>query len=266
MTNVEALKALYAALGGDPADVADASTIVEVLNAIAAKYEGDDDATLNPEAIANIAAVVGNIAPEPVLQNKTVTPTTSQQTITANVGYDGLGTVTVAAVTAAIDANIVAGNIKKDVEILGVTGSYEGTGVEFSAAPAEFTLLKNIINLDAVIPNGVTSIADNAFYYCTGLTSIEIPSSLTSINNSAFYGCTGLTSIEIPSSVTSINNNAFSGCTGLTSIEIPSSVTSIGITAFNGCTNLTAITVHKAEGSITGAPWGATNATVVWDG
>lgn len=32
MTNVEALKALYAALGGDPADVADAVTIVDVLN------------------------------------------------------------------------------------------------------------------------------------------------------------------------------------------------------------------------------------------
>ena len=31
-------------------------------------------------------------------------------------------------VTAAIDSNIVAGNIKKDVEILGVTGTYEGSG------------------------------------------------------------------------------------------------------------------------------------------
>lgn len=29
--------------------------------------------------------------------------------------------------TAAIDSNIVAGNIKKDVEILGVTGTYEGS-------------------------------------------------------------------------------------------------------------------------------------------
>lgn len=31
-------------------------------------------------------------------------------------------------VTAAIDSNIVAGNIKKDVTILGVTGTYEGGG------------------------------------------------------------------------------------------------------------------------------------------
>lgn len=61
MTNVEALKSLYVQLGGSAADVANASTSVEVLNAIAAKYEGDDDAILNPDAIANIAAVADSI-------------------------------------------------------------------------------------------------------------------------------------------------------------------------------------------------------------
>ena len=127
MTNVEALKALYVALGGDADDVANVSTIVGVLNAIAAKYDGESDATINPDAIANITAVLDNIIPEPALQDKTVTPTTSQQTITAGEGYDGLGTVTVNAVTAAIDEHIVAGNIKSGVTILGVTGSYDGT-------------------------------------------------------------------------------------------------------------------------------------------
>ena len=126
MTNVEALKVLYTALGGTASDVADASTIVEVLTAIAAKYEGEDDATLNPEAIANIAAVAGSIAPAPTLQDKTVTPTTSQQTITADTGKDGLGTVTVNAVTSAIDENITAENIKSGVTILGVPGTYTG--------------------------------------------------------------------------------------------------------------------------------------------
>ena len=64
MTNVEALQALYAALGGTPANVANASTSVEVLNAIAALFDGDDDAIINPDAIANIAAVIGNIGGE----------------------------------------------------------------------------------------------------------------------------------------------------------------------------------------------------------
>lgn len=124
MDNVSALKALYTALGGSAADVANAATIVEVLNAIAVLLGGTGGATLNPDAIANIAAVAGGALPH--LQNKTVTPSTSKQTITAGTGYNGLGTVTVNAVTAAIDDNIVAGNIKSGVTILGVEGTYTG--------------------------------------------------------------------------------------------------------------------------------------------
>ena len=62
MTNVEALKAVYVALGGDTADVANALTIVNVLNAISDLLDGADDAITNPEAIANIAAVASGVA------------------------------------------------------------------------------------------------------------------------------------------------------------------------------------------------------------
>lgn len=124
MTNVEALKALYAAMGGTASDVANAVTIVQILDAISKRFSGTENAVLNADAISNIAAVVGNVPAR--LQNKTVTPTTSKQTITSGSGYDGLGTVTVNAVTSAIDANIVAGNIKSGVTILGVEGTYSG--------------------------------------------------------------------------------------------------------------------------------------------
>lgn len=61
------------------------------------------------------------------LEEKTATPTTTAQEIVATgEGKIGLSKVTVAAVTAAIDPNIVAGNIKSGVTILGVTGSYTG--------------------------------------------------------------------------------------------------------------------------------------------
>lgn len=56
----------------------------------------------------------------------TVDPTTVQQIINAPTGVAGYNPVTVNGVTASIDSNIQAGNIKKDVTILGVTGTYEG--------------------------------------------------------------------------------------------------------------------------------------------
>ena len=101
-----------------------------------------------------------------------------------------------------------------------------------------------------VIENGVTSIGDNAFYLCSGLTSITIPNSVTSIGKWAFCGCTGLTSITIPNSVTSIGENTFYGCSGLTSITIPNSVTSIGEYAFSGCSGLTSVTIPNSVTSI----------------
>lgn len=47
------------------------------------------------------------------------------------------------------------------------------------------------------IPNSVTSIAEDAFYECIGMTSIMIPASVISINDNAFRGCVGLSSITV---------------------------------------------------------------------
>ena len=94
-----------------------------------------------------------------------------------------------------------------------------------------------------ILPSGVTEIGYNAFSGCSGLTSLTLPSGVTEIGYFAFSGCSGLTSLTLPSGVTEIGYNAFSGCSGLTSIILPSGVTEIGGYAFFGCSGLTSLTL-----------------------
>ena len=49
---------------------------------------------------------------------------------------------------------------------------------------------------DLVIPNSVTTIGKNAFYHCTGITSVTAGNGTTSINNNAFQGCSSLSLIS----------------------------------------------------------------------
>ena len=96
------------------------------------------------------------------------------------------------------------------------------------------------------IPNSVTTIEDDAFKNCSGLTTINIPNSVTTIKSGAFEGCSGLNTINIPNSVTAIEEWAFYGCSGLATINIPNSVTTIGACAFYRCFGLTTINIPNS--------------------
>ncbi len=109
----------------------------------------------------------------------------------------------------------------------------EGDMTDFNGSSPWYPYREQIIKL--TIGNKVTSIADEAFIFCSGLTSVTIPNSVTSIGIQAFHGCYGLTSVTIGNSVTSIGEYAFYNCSSLISINIPSSVTSIGKGAFHWC-------------------------------
>ena len=66
----------------------------------------------------------------------------------------------------------------------------------------------------SVIPDdgSVTSIGEDAFLMCMGLTGITIPNCVKSIDETAFYCCSGMKSIMIPTSLRSIGKLAFGEC------------------------------------------------------
>lgn len=95
-------------------------------------------------------------------------------------------------------------------------------------------------------------------------TAIDIPAGTEAIAPYAFYTFTDLETVTVPDGVATIGDYAFGGCTSIESITLPASITTIGEHAFSGCTALTAMTVGWVEGAVTGAPWGATNATITY--
>lgn len=94
----------------------------------------DADATA-AEILLNKTAYVNGVKLTGTMPNRgavTGTITTKSQTYSIQNGYhDGSGTVSIDSTE---QAKIIAENIKKDVVILGVTGSYEGSGTPTSTA------------------------------------------------------------------------------------------------------------------------------------
>ena len=96
------------------------------VNAVTSSIDNNIQAS-NIKSGVSILGVNGNVV-ELKGETKTITATTSQQTINPSSGKNGITQITVNPVTSSIDANIVAGNIKNGVSILGVTGDYQGSG------------------------------------------------------------------------------------------------------------------------------------------
>lgn len=115
------------------------------------------------------------------------------------------------------------------------------------------------------LPSGITSLPTAAFQYCPKLALTTFPSGLISIGDYVFRNCTSLASITLPPALTSIGDYAFSNCTGLETVKFTSTVSSIPGGVFSECTKLSTIYVPWSQGQVANAPWGASNATIVYD-
>lgn len=100
----------------------------------------------------------------------------------------------------------------------------------------------------SVIPDdgSVTAIDSDAFYRCTGLTSITVPDSITKMGHNVFFGCTNLSSVVLGDGLTLINQGTFRHCEKLESIVIPENVTVIYDYALEYCYSLKKITLPKS--------------------
>lgn len=149
-----------------------------------------------------------------------------------------------------VDSNLLAENIKKDVAILGITGSYEGSGGTDVGELLNGTLTEIESNVSGTItgfqsitsislPNA-TSIGSYAFQNLWALESVNLPNVLT-LETGAFFGCEVLVNVNMPRA-TFVGWEAFSGCEELESINLPN-VIEIEGSAFVGCTSLESITL-----------------------
>ena len=58
---------------------------------------------------------------------------------------------------------------------------------------------------DVIIPEGITTIGENAFEGCVSLESITLPSTIKYIRRNAFADCKSLKQIVLPESITDID-------------------------------------------------------------
>lgn len=79
----------------------------------------------------------------------TITPTTSSQTAVAKNVY------TTGAITVVGDSNLIAGNIKNGVSIFGVSGDYEGSGVNLPTLSNEATSADLLANKELINSSGL---------------------------------------------------------------------------------------------------------------
>ena len=147
---------------------------------------------------------------------------------------------------------------------------------------------------NAIIPEGIVNIAENAYKNHVGVTYIKIPASVESIGKNAFDGCLNILLIEvdsnnkvyyskdnclidaetevlllgcrssiIPEGTVIIGEGAFAGCELLTEIKIPTSVTTIMPGAFSGCNFVTKLEISASVTELTGAFEGLKNLSTI---
>lgn len=135
-----------------------------------------------------------------------------------------------------------------------VLKAYDGNGDSLRVEEACFVVNSRVVNGEALIRDGVTTVGDGAFKGRTDILRVNIPSSVLNIEEGAFSGCGSISVICVSSQaivesvilseifldsslkkvsfgygVTKISSRFFAGCNTIESVSFADSVESIGL-------------------------------------
>lgn len=238
------VNAVTSAIDGNilPANIAQGVVILGVTGTAVLSNETSRNITTNgtysPEApYTGFSSVVVDVKAEHEALD--VTPTTSLQTFTAVDQYHGYSPVTVGAVTSSIDSNIVAGNIKSGVSILGVTGTLTELKGQTKTITANGTYTPDSGY------NGFTSVTVNI--NTVNNTNLTVTPKTTSQSFTPASPYTGYGNVTVNAVTSAIDSN-------ITAANIKSGVKILGVTGTLQAANVQAsktLTVGSSTATVT---------------
>ena len=135
----------------------------------------------------------------------------------------------------------------KSIEVDGANANFASVdGVLYSKDNKTLLAYPNKKAATYDILDGVTTIGEYAFCYCTDVTAVTMPNTVTELKKESFSNCSALASLNFSTALVSINEKSFYYCEALKEAKLPEGLIFIGNMAFNKATSLTEVVIPNS--------------------